>query len=77
MMRSGASVAEAKHIAAVEVQRASLPFGTMIEAAQARYPELHACSFDRGFHSPANRLRLDALLEHNVLPRLPAYHQIA
>ncbi len=41
----------------------------MIEAAQARYPELRACSFDRGFHSPANRLRLDALLEHNVLPR--------
>ena len=41
----------------------------MIEAAQARYPDLRACSFDRGFHSPANRLRLDALLEHNVLPR--------
>ncbi len=41
----------------------------MIEAAQTRYPDLRACSFDRGFHSPANRLRLDALLEHNVLPR--------
>ncbi len=41
----------------------------MIEAAQARCPDLRACSFDRGFHSPANRLRLDQLLEHNVLPR--------
>ena len=42
----------------------------MIEAAQARFADLRACSFDRGFHSPANRLRLDALLEHNVLPRM-------
>ena len=25
--------------------------------------------FDRGFHSPQNRLDLDTLLEHNVLPR--------
>ena len=41
----------------------------MIEAAQARYPDLRACSFDRGFHSPENRVRLDALLDHNVLPR--------
>ena len=40
----------------------------MIEAAQARFADLRACSFDRGFHSPANRVRLDALLEHNVLP---------
>ena len=31
--------------------------------------DLHECSPDRGFHSPANLLRLDALLEHNVLPR--------
>ncbi len=41
----------------------------MIEAAQARFPDLRLCSFDRGFHSPANRVRLDELLEHNVLPR--------
>ena len=27
------------------------------------------CSFDRGFHSPANRVRLDELLDLNVLPR--------
>lgn len=41
----------------------------MIEAAQARFPDLRACSFDRGFRSPTNRVRLDQLLEHNVLPR--------
>ena len=40
----------------------------MVEEAQRLYPELRACSFDRGFHSPANRLRLDALLDVNALP---------
>ena len=33
------------------------------------YPCLAACSFDKGFHSPANRERLDAVLELNALPR--------
>ena len=41
----------------------------MIRETQARFPELRWCSFDRGFHSPENRLRLDELLDHNVLPR--------
>ena len=41
----------------------------MVSEAQARYPELRACSFDRGFHSPDNRIKLDALLDLNVLPR--------
>ena len=41
----------------------------MIRETQARFPELRWCSFDRGFHSPENRLVLDELLDHNVLPR--------
>ena len=41
----------------------------MVEAAQARFPDLRAVSFDRRFHSPENRVRLDALLAHNVLPK--------
>ena len=41
----------------------------MIRETQARFPELRWCSFDRGFHSPENRLRLDEFLDHNVLPR--------
>ena len=41
----------------------------LVRAAQALYPELRACSFDRGFHSPGNRVRLDALLDINALPR--------
>ena len=41
----------------------------MVREAQARYPELRACSFDRGFHSPDNRIKLDALLDLNALPR--------
>ena len=41
----------------------------MVEAAQARFPDLRGVSFDRGFHSPDNRVRLDELLDHNVLPK--------
>ena len=41
----------------------------MVEAAQARFPDLRAVSFDRGFHSPENRIRLDALLDVNALPK--------
>ena len=41
----------------------------MVENAQARFPDLRAVSFDRGFHSPGNRVRLDELLDHNVLPK--------
>ena len=41
----------------------------MVKAAQARFPDLRAVSFDRGFHSPDNRVRLDALLDDNVLPK--------
>jgi len=40
----------------------------VIEETQARFPDFRACSFDRGFHSPENRLDLDTLLDHNVLP---------
>ena len=41
----------------------------MVEEAQALHPDLRACSFDRGFHSPSNRARLDGLLDVNALPR--------
>ena len=41
----------------------------MAGAAQARFPDLRAVSFDRGFHSPGNRVRLDALLDTNALPK--------
>ncbi|MCY4356563.1 MAG: ISNCY family transposase, partial [Gammaproteobacteria bacterium] len=33
------------------------------------YSDLRVCSFDRGFHSPENRERLDKLLVVNALPR--------
>ena len=41
----------------------------IIEETQALYPDLRVCSFDRGFHSPDNRVRLDAILDLNALPR--------
>ena len=45
------------------------PAVPMIREAQARFPDLRLCSFDRGFPSPSNRITLDELLEHNVLPK--------
>lgn len=41
---------------------------SMVGEAQARFPDLKLCSFDRNFHSPGNREALDEMLEHNVLP---------
>ncbi len=41
----------------------------MIEQTQARYPKLRQCSFDKGFHTPANQAALSALLDQPVLPR--------
>ena len=41
----------------------------MVEAALERFPDLRAASFDRGFHSPANRVRLDGLLDCAALPK--------
>ena len=41
----------------------------VVEETQFRYPSFRSCGFDRGFHSPSNRLRLDELLDHDILPR--------
>ncbi len=41
----------------------------IIEETRERYSDLRVCSFDRGFHSPENRERLDKLLVVNALPR--------
>ena len=40
----------------------------MVAAAQALFADLRVCSFDRGFHSPDNRTRLDQMLDLNALP---------
>ncbi|MCY4264732.1 MAG: hypothetical protein OXE78_07740 [Gammaproteobacteria bacterium] len=42
---------------------------SITEEAQPKYSSLRFCSFDRGFHSQANRKRLDELLDLNALPR--------
>jgi hypothetical protein len=41
----------------------------MVAQARKRFPLLNACSFDKGFHSPANQLALKEQLELVVLPR--------
>ena len=42
---------------------------SMVAQAQQRFPDLKQCSFDKGFHSPANQRALAELLEHVVLPK--------
>ena len=41
----------------------------LVEITKELFPDFCAASFDRGFHSPANRTRLDELLVDSVLPR--------
>ena len=41
----------------------------LVGRCREAFPDLRACSFDRGFHSPENRRKLDAMLEVNALPK--------
>lgn len=41
----------------------------MVKDAQQKFPALRACSFDKGFHAPANHQQLEPLLDQLVLPR--------
>ena len=41
----------------------------MVQQAQQRFPDLRVCSFDKGFHSPANQSALQELLQLVALPR--------
>ena len=41
---------------------------SMVADAKKRFPHLNACSFDKGFHSPANQIALREHLEQVVLP---------
>ena len=42
---------------------------SMVQEAKTRFPDLKACSFDKGFHSPANQAALTECLERVALPR--------
>lgn len=41
----------------------------MVKETQKRFPRLSICSFDKGFHSPANQKDLAELLDKVVMPR--------
>ena len=41
----------------------------MVETTRALFPDLNSASSDRRFHSPANRISLNNLLDANVLPK--------
>jgi hypothetical protein len=42
---------------------------SMVAESKRRFPTLHACSFDKGFHSPANQIALKEQLALVALPR--------
>lgn len=41
----------------------------MIRETQKSFPELTMCSFDKGYHSPTNRIELGQMLEQAILPK--------
>ncbi len=41
----------------------------LVGRCRKAFPNLRGCSFDRGFNSPANRKKLDDLLDLNALPK--------
>ena len=41
----------------------------MVKETQARFEHFSGCSFDKGFHSPANQIELKNLLDQPVLPK--------
>jgi len=41
----------------------------MVQESKRRFPELNQCSFDQGFHTPENQVKLRALLDHVILPK--------
>lgn len=42
---------------------------TLVKETQTLFPSFKACSFDKGFHSPANQTELKALLDQLTLPK--------
>ena len=42
---------------------------TMVIESRKRFPALNACSFDKGFHSPANQVELAQQLDQVTLPK--------
>ena len=42
---------------------------SIVKETQKDFPTFKACSFDKGFHSPANQTELKAVLDHVTLPK--------
>jgi hypothetical protein len=42
---------------------------TLVKETQTQFPSFKACSFDKGFHSPANQTGLKDLLDQVTLPK--------
>jgi hypothetical protein len=42
---------------------------TIVKETQSHFPSFKACSYDKGFHSPANQTELNAMLDQVTLPK--------
>ena len=47
----------------------------MVKATQEKFPSFNACSFDKGFHSPANQTDLKARIGQVVLPKKASFRK--
>ena len=57
------------HHQAMEIQTDDEVAVRMVEQSQAIRPSLRVVSFDKGFHSPSNRQRLEERLDVVTLPK--------
>ncbi len=49
----------------------------IIFETKQRFPDFRSCSFDKGFHSPANQKNLSPILDHVFLPRKGRLSKVA
>jgi hypothetical protein len=42
---------------------------SITQETKQRFSDLNSCSYDKGFHSPTNRIELEQILDNAVLPR--------
>ena len=47
-------------------EKVALP---MVQEAKRRFPNLTSCSFDKGFYTPENRIKLGVIIEGVIMPK--------
>jgi hypothetical protein len=57
------------HYQVMEKQDDSEVAVSMIEQAKEKFPDLTQCSFDKGFYTPDNRVKLSKILDRVIMPK--------